>query len=195
MFENSNMLQVAITFLTITSVSETTTDCDYTYFNQDFEYGTVRIKQRGTYCLGENISMNPRKGSSNNPNAIGAWFPINENTFPGSVKHDNGGWALGFFAGISVEVSDVTIDLQGYKFEMSKSFYLQQRWFNIIQIQNAAFNFGQGPANFGQTISRIQNISIHNGILGRSSHNGIHAFDTDNVYVSDLKIFDFEVAG
>eukprot|EP01084_Bolivina_argentea_P250266 419248_1 len=189
------MLQVVITLIIIiTSVSEST-NCDHTYFNQDFEYGTVRIKQSGTYCLGENISMNPRKGSWNNPNEMGAWFPINDNSFPGCVNHENGGWALGFFAGISIEISDVTIDLQGYKFEMSKPFYLQQRWFNIIEIQNTAFNFGEGPTNFGQTINRIQNICIRNGILGRSSHNGIHGFDVVNVHISDLRIHTFEVAG
>ena len=31
--------------------------------------------------------------------------------------------------------------------------------------------------------------------MGQASHNGIHAFDVENVCISDLKIYDFEVAG
>lgn len=170
-------------------------DCNYVLKNDDFSDGTFRIQKSGRYCLGEDISFNPRPGSADRPNDYGAWWPVNEKLYPGSVKHDNGGWALGFFAALSIETSHVELDLMGYEISMAKEFYLQQRFCNLIEVQNAPFNFGQGPANFGQSVQRIKNVHIKNGRLGRSSHNGIHGFDVDNVCVSNLKIYNFEVAG
>eukprot|EP00488_Nonionellina_sp_1-RS-2012_P003063 TRINITY_DN6234_c0_g1_i1.p1 TRINITY_DN6234_c0_g1~~TRINITY_DN6234_c0_g1_i1.p1 ORF type:complete len:140 (-),score=51.97 TRINITY_DN6234_c0_g1_i1:32-394(-) len=99
---------------------------------------------------------NPRPGSIGNPNKYGSWFPINDHLYPGSIDHDAGGFALGFFSAVSIEVSDVELELNGFEISMSKEFYLQQRFFNIIEIQNAPFNSGQGPASFGETVSKIK---------------------------------------
>lgn len=138
--------------------------CDYVFKNEDFYYGTYRIRKPGKYCLGENIILNPRPGSIEYPNKYGSWFPINEKYYPGSISHDNGGFALGFWAAITIETSNVELDLMGFEMIQSREFYLQQRFYNHIEIQNAPFNFGQGPANFGQTIEKIRNIHIKNGI-------------------------------
>eukprot|EP01084_Bolivina_argentea_P207155 353512_1 len=162
------LLQIPILILTIISICPiaTSSDCDYVLYNKDFEYGTYRIQTSGVYCLGENIDFGPHPATADDPNKYGAWFPYDEHEWPGSQTHDGGGYALGFFSAICIECSDVIIDLKGYEIQQSKPFYLQQRWFNCIEIQTAAFNFGQGPANFGETVERIHNIRIMNGILG-----------------------------
>ena len=117
--------------------------CDYVFKNQDFYYGTYRIIKSGKYCLGENIVLNPRAGSVEYPNKYGSWFPINDQFYPGSVNHDDGGFALGFFAAISIEVSNVELDLMGFGIVQARPFYLQQRFFNLIEIQNAPFNWSR----------------------------------------------------
>eukprot|EP01084_Bolivina_argentea_P027939 51938_1 len=50
------------------------------------------------------------------------------------------------------------------------------------------------PTNFG-AINTIENIHIRNGIIGLSSHQGIHANEANNVTLQNLIIRDFEVAG
>eukprot|EP01084_Bolivina_argentea_P207154 353510_1 len=129
------LLEIAITLTSVfksitgqiefTTTTTTSADCDSILTNEDFYNGTFRIRQAGTYCLGEDISMNPHPGSLADPNAIGAWFPVDEYKFPGSIRHDSGGWALGFFAAIAIEGNHITIDLKGYQIEMSEEFYIQ----------------------------------------------------------------------
>eukprot|EP01084_Bolivina_argentea_P107949 192953_1 len=169
--------------------------CDYFLSNADFEQGTYKITSSGKYCLTEDIHFNPRSGDIHDPNKYGAWFPTNDHVYPGSTTYQDGGYALGFFSAISIEEGDVEVDLQGFEIAMSKPFYIQQRFYNHIEIQKAAFNSGQGPTAFGETVPKIRNVFIHNGKLGRSSHNGIHGFDVEKVTIEDLQIYDFEVAG
>eukprot|EP00485_Elphidium_margaritaceum_P000739 CAMPEP_0202687368 /NCGR_PEP_ID=MMETSP1385-20130828/3059_1 /ASSEMBLY_ACC=CAM_ASM_000861 /TAXON_ID=933848 /ORGANISM="Elphidium margaritaceum" /LENGTH=688 /DNA_ID=CAMNT_0049342149 /DNA_START=102 /DNA_END=2168 /DNA_ORIENTATION=- len=169
--------------------------CDYVFRNSDFYAGTVRIRRSGRYCLGEDIVFNPKQGNIASPNRYGAWFPTDAKAYPGCDTHDDGSFALGFFAAIAIETSNVELDLKGYELRAGRRFYIQQRFFNLIEIQNAPFDFGEGPANFGQTVQRIRNVYIKNGRLGLTSHNGIHAFNVDNVGVYDLQVYDFEVAG
>merc|ERR1719471_1848792 len=58
-----------------------------------------------------------------------------------------------------------------------------------------AFISGQGPANFGPYMVYANNVEIKNGVIGRSSHHGIHANGFEKLYVHDVVIRDFEVAG
>lgn len=169
--------------------------CDFCLSQSDFEEGTYRIINSGLYCLTSNIEFNPTPGSNLNPNSPTAWFPTNSTEFPGSTTQTNGAFALGFFAVISIEASNVKIDLNGFAISYHYNFYLQQRFGSIIEIANSPFLPSTGPAEFGPNFENVNNITICNGNLGLSSHHGIHSNNASNVIITDLMIFDFEVAG
>merc|ERR1719334_2458141 len=92
---------------------------------------------------------------------------------------------MGFFAGFAIESDDVTIDLNGHELKMSAAFH-QQHWFSIIEVGSKSFISGQGPANFGPYMIYANKVEIKNGI---------HANGFENLYVHDVVIKDFEVAG
>merc|ERR1712079_139887 len=102
-----------------------------------------------------------------------------------------GPYSMGFFAGFAVEADNVTIDLNGHKLSMSKRFHHQQRWFSIIEIGSKSFISGQGPGFFGPYMTYANNVEIKNGIIGRSSHHGIHANGCNNVYIHDVVVEHF----
>lgn len=58
-----------------------------------------------------------------------------------------GQFYLGFFAAITVETSNVWIDLNGFSITMSDDFYLRQRWFSIIELADRAFVATEGVAS------------------------------------------------
>ena len=120
---------------------------------------------------------------------------MNESICPGSIAHKDGAYALGFFAAIAVEANDVTIDLCGNTMQFGYDFYLQQRFAAIIEIANQPFLPGQGPADWGSDFVHVDNVVVRNGILGSTSHHGIHSNAATNVLIEDLVIRDFEVCG
>lgn len=169
----------------------------------DFEEGTYRIKESGTYILTENIVFNPHSLSEKDilegisPNSEGAWMPYSEqyDEYPGA--DDNDGWYwMGFFSAITVESSNVVIDLGGYTIAMDPTFYYQQRYFIGIHISNKPFADTQGPtwSGVGQ-IRELSNIEIKNGTIGLSSHIGIRGIECHSIYLQDLIIRDFETHG
>ena len=117
-----------------------------------------------------------------------------DNKYMGSSTW-SGPYQLGFFTGISVETSDVIIDLNGFEIAMSKEFYLQQRVFSIIELAAKNFVSGQGPVDFGPYLNAATNVVIKNGAIGLASHHGIHANDASGVTLSNLKVYNFDVAG
>ena len=171
--------------------------CNFYLSQSDFDIGTFRITKSGTYCLKENIIFNPNYGTDSSPNAPNSWLPNSNKLFPGSEDHKSGAFSLGFFAVITIETNNVIIDLYGYEIKYDYKFYLQQRWGSIIQIGNSAFLPNAGPANFpgSEGIIIVHNIEIRNGILGLSSHHGIHSHSGRNITISNLIIKDFEVGG
>eukprot|EP01084_Bolivina_argentea_P030213 56020_1 len=171
------------------------TTCNICLSQTDFEGGTYRIISSGLYCLTESISFNPIPGNINSPNTFGAWHPTNPKQFPGCSTASDGAFALGFFAAISIETSDVTIDLNNHIIEMDYTFYLQQRFYSHIEIGPQPFLPNFGPADFGSQFINVKNIEIRNGELGLTSHHGIHSNNPTNVAIHHLKIYDFEVAG
>eukprot|EP00486_Rosalina_sp_Unknown_P011624 CAMPEP_0201591958 /NCGR_PEP_ID=MMETSP0190_2-20130828/189984_1 /ASSEMBLY_ACC=CAM_ASM_000263 /TAXON_ID=37353 /ORGANISM="Rosalina sp." /LENGTH=966 /DNA_ID=CAMNT_0048050509 /DNA_START=186 /DNA_END=3086 /DNA_ORIENTATION=- len=100
-----------------------------------------------------------------------------------------------FFAGISIETSYVDIDLNGHSIGMAPEFYLQQRFFAIIELGNKQFESRQGPVDFGRENIHIKFISIKNGVLGLTSHHGIHGAAAKEVTISGLNILNFDVGG
>ena len=129
-------------------------------YNSDFEHGTYRIKESGTYVLMEDIIFNfnaPSDDEMNDenfsPNSIDVdelyWFPTKEQADPVTGSHPglysySGPFTLGFFAGISVETDYVTIDLNGYSLQQHPLFYFQQRFFALIEMASQPFVPGQG---------------------------------------------------
>lgn len=189
-----------LTMIIITTQSQKTcfdsdnNPCNVCLSQSDFDAGTYRILQTGIYCLVEDILFNPIPGSSDEPNAPNAWFPTDGDKFPGSTTLDNGGFALGFFATISIEADNVKLDLKGFTIEWSFDFYVQQRFGAHIEIANQPFLPNTGPAIFGENMKEITNVEIKNGVLGLISHHGIHSNNATNVFISDLKINNFEVS-
>lgn len=159
----------------------------------DFNKGTVRITSSGTYRLNSNIIVNPNSISdlSNANGNATSWLPNDPTLFP---NDKNQAFSLGYFAAITIETNNVIIDLNGFSIIMHDHFYMQQRFFSIIDC-NVPFESGTGPANFG-SVKPIKDIVIMGpGKLGKSSHHGIHLNSVKNVVIKNLQIADFEVCG
>jgi len=163
----------------------------------DFATGTYRITSPGVYRVMEDVEFDMNSGDYAAPNEVGNWYPRaeQEREYMGSGGTFIGPYGMGFFAGFAIESDDVTIDLNGHSLAMSRVFHHQQRWFSIIEVGSKAFISGQGPANFGPYMVYANNVEIKNGVLGRTSHHGLHANGFNDLYVHDLVIRDFEVAG
>ena len=162
----------------------------YYLSQKDTENGTIRIRKPGYYILTEDLIFHP------NPN--NGFKPTDTQT-SGGLDADYplapfGGYNLGFFAGIAIESDDVAIDLNGFKIEQSPEFNLHQRFYAHIELASTPFIPKQGPSNFGDTIKVPNNVIIKNGILGKSSHHGIHGNSMSNITISDVTFENFEVA-
>ena len=106
-----------------------------------------------------------------------------------------GPYQLGFFSGITIESDGVVLDLNGFEIAMAREFYLQQRFFSIIELAAKNFVSGQGPVDFGPYLKAASNVVIKNGIIGLASHHGVHGNDASEVTLQNLRVYDFDVAG
>ena len=166
--------------------------------NDDFLHGTYRITAPGIYILAEDIilefnapSEEERIADTFSPNNYDDfhWMPRTDGSqddhYMGASTW-NGPYQLGFFTAVTVETSNVVIDLNGYEIGMSPAFYLQQRFFSIFELAAKNFVAGQGPVDFGPFLNAARNVVIRNGIIGRASHHGIHANDARDVTLENL---------
>jgi len=69
-----------------------------------------------------------------------------------ALKKKTGFIGMDFFAGITIETADVTIDLNGHEIRQSKAFFLQQRHFTAIELSNKWFPDTEGILWFGSGI-------------------------------------------
>ena len=175
-------------FVTFGAAQTCHKSCHRCLTQSDFQRGTFRISNPGKYCLGEDITFEPFDSTSFDFE----WFPHDPDKFPSCDTLKGGAFALGYFAAISIEADDVEVDLSGYHMGSSRSFYLQQRFFSLIEIGTAPYMQGFGPANFGPA-EEHSNIYIHDGSLGLSSHHGIHSNEAHNVKLENLEISHFGV--
>lgn len=148
----------------------------------DFKDGTYRIRCPGTYILKEDIIFEPNPDNN--------YMPKMDNPL-----YQSRAYTLGFFAAITVECNGVTIDLDGKTIRSSDVFAVAQRFFAVIELGNMPFIPKQGPANFGSNFVGANHCTIKNGIIGRSSHHGIHGNQSDYLKIQNVTIRDFEVAG
>lgn len=102
------------------------------------------------------------------------WWPTVEDAEQYEGAGDlSGSYFLGFWAGITIECPDVTLELNHHSLEMSEAFFYQQQFFVLISLTSQIFLPGQGPGFFGPDPQYATNVVIRNGELGLSSHHGI----------------------
>jgi len=165
----------------------------YELYQSDFLNGTYRIKQSGTYVIMEDIVFDFGAGDLTDPNNGAGWWPQGDN-YPGAgtTKEE---YYLGFIAGITVEVDDVVIDLNEHEIGMGHALYYQQRFFAVISLKSVAFPLNQGPGFFGFDPKYPSNVVIKNGVIGLSSHHGIHGHFNNDVLIENVHIHSFETHG
>lgn len=152
--------------------------------NADFANGPVYLTQPHTkYVLTEDIEFNPLPEFNKIFESL-ASFPEKDHHF-----------VLGYFAAIIIVGHNIELDLGGYTLKQSITHNLQQRFFALIELADRPFLPGQGPADFGSELTSCNNILIHNGTLGLSSHHGIHGNNPVDIVMKNLTIFNYEVAG
>ena len=155
----------------------------------DFDQGTYRIKTPGVYQLSENIVFRP-PGTLNASRPELFLFPSNYNEYDVSKAY-----RLGFFAAITIETADVTLDLNGFTLEQSFEHALVQRFFSLIELASSPFPPSSGPASFADEIDVATNVLVKNGKLGLSSHHSIHGNGNVNITLENLEMTNFEVGG
>ncbi len=85
-------------------------------YQKDFQHGTYRISKSGKYIIMEDIEFDFNASDINNPNIEtsdgGAWWPYIDqiDEYPGAYTTRDE-YFMGFFAGITIETSDVILDL------------------------------------------------------------------------------------
>eukprot|EP00485_Elphidium_margaritaceum_P018336 CAMPEP_0202729440 /NCGR_PEP_ID=MMETSP1385-20130828/186133_1 /ASSEMBLY_ACC=CAM_ASM_000861 /TAXON_ID=933848 /ORGANISM="Elphidium margaritaceum" /LENGTH=1043 /DNA_ID=CAMNT_0049395701 /DNA_START=32 /DNA_END=3164 /DNA_ORIENTATION=- len=189
------------------------TDCSHNihYLSQsDFLHGTYRIRECGEYILTQDIAVNfnapsaaEESASDFSPNRITGdrlyWFPTAQQAEQeyGGLYNYTGAYSLGFFAAITVECDQVVINLNGFTLAMDRRFYVQQRFFSLIELAAKPFLPWQGASTWGLTgVYYASNVEIKGpGVIGRSSHHGIHGNLNTHVHIHDLRVRQFDVAG
>ena len=151
-------------------------------YQKDFSEGTYRITKPGKYKLYENITFYPNPENK---------FKPRKNQLN---KYPQGPYILGFFSVITIESSNVELDLNSHKIEVSEEFNQNQRFASIIECGNSPFIKNQGPANFGEFNQAPSNIIIRNGEIGLSPHHGIRANNNNGLTIKNINFYNFEVA-
>ncbi len=156
----------------------------FTLAQSDFDLGTVRILTPGTYTFVENVIFSPNENDD--------FLPTDDQL---ATTHPLPEFQLGFFAGISVEVSDVVIDLDGHSFGCSDAFMLQQRIFALIELASVQYLPGTGPLVGVVDFRFTERTTIKNGFLGPSPHHGIHGNNNSEIEIKGVEITEYEIAG
>ena len=159
--------------------------------------GIYRITRPGYYYLTEDIAIDI-PGSDINKYML---------TLDKKSEH-----IFGNHAGIIIESDNVILDLAGYSIFQTPRFYAVQRFFNLIQLNNFPFildpkksctetSAGKqcpvvGPIPHVKLpyFKEPQFVIIKNGVLGLTSHTGIHGNNNKYVIIDDIQFSDFEVS-
>jgi len=175
---------------------------EFKLFQSDFAHGTYRIRTPGTYVLQEDITLDftaPADTTSdtfsyNDPFAHSAYWPSDADEYPGAGQARDA-YFLGFFAGITIECSDVILDLNHFEIAMAPTFYYQQPYFSIIELASQPFLPQQGPGFFGAEPHFASNVLIKDGTIGLSSHHGIHGNNNEHITISNVHVRHFTTHG
>lgn len=121
-----------------------------------------------------------------------AYDPI----FPSDYSEN--AFGLGFFSAIAIAAPNVELRLNGHSIEQSAGHALFQRYFAVIELASSPFIKSAGPAQFvgddEECICASDLKILGPGVIGLSSHHGIHGNDNKNVEIRDVTFIDFEVA-
>ena len=180
---------------------------------EDFKYGTLRIKQPCMVKLTENIYFNPNRPESwidnqgnvtenfkdavaINPNRKLDWWPSfkleeNKQYFEKEVRN---AYRLGFFAALTLESEEIILNLNNFTLQQHPEHTLQQRFFSVIELADQPFIPRQGPADFGATLRSASKVAIINGKIGLSSHHGIHGNKINTILIKNVDFIENEVA-
>ena len=160
----------------------------------DFDHGTYILSEPGYYRLMENIVFNPNNVADIGPTSYESGdVQTSQYTFMGG-KYDPAAYGIGFFAAIAISAQDATLDLNGFKLSQSPEHALQQRFYANIELADQPFLPNQGPHDFGDSIVSATRVVIKNGVIGLSSHHGIHGNKIKDVTIQDIHFVDYEVA-
>jgi HAMP domain-containing protein len=163
--------------------------------NADFAQGTVRIQTPQTcVMLKEDIEFEPNQSPwSRTDTDLATWM------FPTAAQlqstYNSRAYLMGFFAALTVETSQVLVDLNTFTIKQGKFHNLMQRFYANIELSSQTFPPGQGPFDFGSSMNASDTVWIKNGHIGLSSHHGIKGNNNQRVVLSELEVFDYEVTG
>jgi len=172
----------------VAAMNSDESDKNVVYLSQkDLETRGIVINKPGRYVLTENLVHDVLSDKDRQFTQTGK---INAR-FIGGARIEEQHFA------ILVQSDNVELDLNGFSIEQSHRMYKEQRVYAHIELAQSLFgnviNFFPGTeAPLGRS---PQNIKIHNGTLGLSSHFSIHGTDNANVEIKDLVINEYDVAG
>ena len=201
----NNILKLTLYFVVICIVCSITVSAKGSKLvwlrQSDFDNGSYIIKQSGVYRLAEDISFNPHA-----PGTLAEDGETVLDAYSGGIpfpsqygdtedgKYNPAAFGIGFFAAIVIQANNVILDLHGHTIEQSAEHALLQRFFAVIELANQPFIPSQGPSDFGEEFISAKNVIIKNGLIGRSSHHGIHGNGNKNIRIVNVDFVDFEVA-
>jgi len=112
-------------------------------------------------------------------------------------------YAKGFFAAVTMQGTDILLDLNEKTLKSSEKFLLYQRQYVNVELgdQSMLMTGETETANTaddsmtGNALNSCENCSVYNGTLGRSLQAGIHGINNSYILLKDLTIQNFEMAG
>lgn len=152
-----------------------------TLTQSDFDAGTfIADAPDACYTLGENIVFHPAPHKD---------FRATDEPYASDPA-----FVLDFPAAILVRAAGVSIDLAGHEIRQSRTHYVQQRFFAVVEL-TTPFIAGQGPADFVRGTAPVEaaRFTLRNGRVGLSSHHGIHGNGAWSVLIEDVDIANYEV--
>ncbi|QNJ24695.1 hypothetical protein SynSYN20_00336 [Synechococcus sp. SYN20] len=205
-----SVLQSSAVDITVSESESSDGGVNYIY-QEDIDRGTLLIDKPGKYLVMEDLVFNPNPVGTviRNPldaMALGlqvgdkldaslAGRPLPSQLGYGDDQYDPKAFGIGFFSMLAITSNDVVLDLQGHTIQQSEEHALLQRFYSNIETAGAPFISDQGPHDFGPNGSKsAHDLSIKNGIIGLSSHHGIHGNGNSNVKIRNVDFIDFEVA-
>lgn len=172
----------------------------------DFDAGAVYITRPGVYRLAENVRFFPTalrpsvqraSASSIGPQLaaadLDAFVARHDPELAPAIRM---GLGLGFFAAIVVAADDVVLDLNKFTIEQDAAYALLQRFFAVVELASAPFIPMQGPFDASATpnFRTCRRVKVLNGVIGLSSHHGIHGNLCQDVLIDGVTFRGYEVA-
>lgn len=172
-----------------------------TVAQNDFAYGTLRVRYPCKLLFTESVEFNPNRPNMNSDGTLPLSRSVDWMPYSGQVNASEyltgdaaNAYRLGFFSALTVETKDVIVDLNGFTLSQHPEHALMQRFFASIELADQPFLSRQGPADFGSTVRSANGVLLKNGMMGLSSHHHVHGNSPNNVWVKNVEFKNSEVA-